>query len=241
MYKNRKIIALIPARAGSKGLPGKNIRPLMGKPLMAWSIEQALSTRYLDRVVVSTDSQEFSEIAKKFGAEVPFLRPAELAVDTAPSIDFIAHAVDFFNKGNETFDYLVLLEPTSPLREAEDINKCIELLIDNPSAKAIVSIARLVSGHPEFNVVLDGPDGFIRKMNGSADFRVLRRQELKDVYFFDGTLYMSDIPTLLSKRTFYHELTLSYIVPHWKSVEIDDLSDFICCEALMKARAEGLL
>ncbi|MGD0283567.1 MAG: acylneuraminate cytidylyltransferase family protein, partial [Dissulfurispiraceae bacterium] len=94
---------------------------------------------------------------------------------------------------------------------------------------------------PEFNVVLDGPDGFIRKMNGSADFRVLRRQELKDVYFFDGTLYMSDIPTLLSKRTFYHELTLSYIVPHWKSVEIDDLSDFICCEALMKARAEGLL
>src|SRR5208337_4953043 len=96
MYKDKKIMALVPARGGSKGLPGKNIRPLMGKPLIAWSIEQALLSRYLDRVIVSTDYEDIAEIAQKYGAEVPFIRPAELAADSSASIDVIAHAVDFF-------------------------------------------------------------------------------------------------------------------------------------------------
>ncbi len=240
MYKDKKIMALIPARGGSKGLPGKNIRPLLGKPLIAWSIEQALSSRYLDRVIVSTDYEDISEIAKKYGAEVPFLRPAELAADSSGSIDVIAHAVAFLGAQNAVFDYLVLLEPTSPLREAADIEKSVELLIDNSAAKAIVGVARLEGAHPEFNIIIDSATGCIRNAAGGADFRVLRRQELQDVYFLEGTIYMSEIPTLLSRRTFYHELTLPYVVPRWKSLEIDELHDFISAEALLKARIEGL-
>ena len=240
MYKNKRIMALVPARGGSKGLTGKNIRPLLGKPLISWSIEQGLSSRYLDRVVVSTDAEEIAEVARHSGAEVPFLRPEALASDTAASIDVIVHALDFFEAKGETFDYLALLEPTSPLREVQDIDVGIKLLIDTSAARAVVSVAKLESGHPEFNVVIDSATGCIRKMNGGADFRSLRRQELQDVYFLEGSFYMSDIRTLLSRRTFYHELTLAYVVPRWKSLEIDELHDLICAEALLKARSEGM-
>lgn len=240
MYKGKKILALIPARGGSKGLPRKNIRPLLGKPLIAWSIEHGLSSKYLDSVVVSTDDEEIASIAKKHGAQAPFLRPKELATDEATSIDVIAHAVDSLRVAGDAFDYLVLLEPTSPLREAPDIDACIERLVDAAAALAIVSVAKLEGAHPEFNVLIDKTTGYIRKVNGGADFRILRRQELPDAYFLEGTIYMSDIGALLSRRTFYHEMTLAYVVPRWKSVEIDELTDFICAEALLKARLEGI-
>jgi len=122
MYKGKKILALIPARGGSKGLPGKNIKPLLGKPLIAWTIEQAKASKYVDRVVVSTDDDEIAEVAIRYGAEVPFLRPKELARDDSPTIDAILHALDFFSDKGERFDLLALLEPTSPLRDSEDID-----------------------------------------------------------------------------------------------------------------------
>lgn len=239
MYNGKTILGLIPARGGSKGLPRKNIRPLLGLPLIAWSIEQGLGSRYLDGVVVSTDDEEIAAVARQYGAELPFLRPAALASDEAKSIDVIVHALDFLRGAGRAFDYLLLLEPTSPLREVSDIDASIELLLTHPSARALVSIAKLESGHPEFNVIIDGGTGCIRKMNGSADFKVLRRQELAEVYFLEGSIYLSDIATLLDRRTFYHERTLAYPVPRWKSLEIDELTDFISAEALLKARLQG--
>lgn len=239
MYKGKSILALIPARGGSKGLPRKNIRPLLGTPLMAWSIDQGLGSRYLDSVLVSTDDGEIASVARQYGAEVPFMRPAALATDEAASIDVIAHAVESLKSAGRVFDYLLLLEPTSPLREVSDIDASIELLLEHPSAQALVSVAKLESGHPEFNVVIDGQTGCIRKTNGGADFRVLRRQELADVYFLEGSVYLSEMQALLERRTFYHELTLAYPVPRWKSLEIDELTDFISAEALLKARLQG--
>ena len=240
MYDNKTIIAVIPARGGSKGLVRKNIRPLLGKPLIAWTIEQALASKYTDRVIVTTDDNEIAEISRRYGAQVPFMRPEELSKDGSPTIEVLLHALSWLEEKSQVFDYLMLLEPTSPLREKSDIDETIRLLISNKAAKAIVSVARLESAHPEFNVVIDKKTCFIRKLDGSANFNVLRRQDLRDVYFFDGTIYISEIKSLVAKKTFYHDLTLAYIVPRWKSLEIDELQDFICAEALLKSRLNGL-
>ena len=236
MYKGKNILGLVPARGDSKGLPRKNIKPLLGKPLIAWTIEQALTNKYLDRVVVSTDDKEIAEISKKYGAEVPFIRPKELARDDSTTIDVVLHTLNWFENAGEKYDYLALLEPTSPLREKNDIDKCIELLINNEAAKSIVSVSKLESAHPEFNIVIDKKSGFIKKIDGTTEFKGLRRQDLQDIYFFDGTIYISEISTLKIKRTFYHKFTISYIVPRWKSLEIDELSDIICAEALLKSK-----
>lgn len=240
MIENKRIISIIPARGGSKGVPRKNIKKLLGKPLIAWTIEEAKSSKYIDRVVVSTDDEEIAEKSKKYGAEVPFLRPEELATDDAKTIDVILHALNWLKTREDYYDFLVLLEPTSPLRDVEDIDKCIEILIDNPKAEAIVGVAKLESTHPEFNVAIND-EGFIRKSDGTTDFKVLRRQDLEDVYFFEGSIYISEVETLKQKRTFYHKSTLGYVVPKYKSLEVDELCDFICIEALMKAKKEGRL
>lgn len=241
MYKEKTILALIPARGGSKGLPRKNIRPLLGKPLIAWTIEQAKASKYIDRIVVSTDDEEIAEVAKQYGAEVPFIRPKELARDDSPTIDAVLHALEFFSEKGEKFDLLALLEPTSPLRDVEDIDRGIEFLINSEDAESIVSVCKLEGAHPEFNVIID-KKGFIKKaLDGTSTFKVLRRQELKDVYFFEGTIYISKIPSLLRKKTFYHDKTLAHIVPRWKALEIDEICDLLCAEALVKAKQEGIL
>lgn len=241
MHKRKKIIGVIPARGGSKGLIEKNMRPLLEKPLIAWTIEHALGSKYLDKVVVSTDSNEIADISRKYGADVPFMRPRELATDEATSIDVLMHALDYYRSQGVDFDYLALLEPTSPLREVEDVNRCVEILCENAVAKSIVSVAKLEGCHPEFNVVIDKNTACIRRMNGSSEFSVLRRQELNDVFFFEGTMYLSEVEILKARRSFYHELTLPYIVPRWKSLEIDEYQDLVCAEALLRARADGLL
>jgi len=235
VYKNKRILGLIPARGGSRGLPRKNVLPLLGKPLVAWTIEQGLASEYLDKVIVSTEDQEIAGTATKYGAEVPFIRPEELSRGTTKTIDVLIHAIEFFRTQPVGFDYLMLLEPTSPLREKEDIDHCIETLIRHPVAESIVSVTKLEGAHPEFTVVIDDK-GFIRKADGSAGFKSLRRQELKDIYFFEGTIYLSGIEALTTKRTFYHETTLAYPVPRWKSLEVDEITDLICAEALLRAR-----
>ena len=235
-----KIIAIIPARGGSKGLARKNIRLFAGKPLVAWTIEQTKKSKYIDRIIVSTDDKEIAESSRKYGAEVPFLRPEELATDDAKTIDVILHTLNWLETRGDYYDFLVLLEPTSPLRDVEDMDKCIEILISNPKAEAIVSVAKLESTHPEFNVVLNEEE-FIRKPDGTTNFKVLRRQDLEDVYFFEGSIYISEVEALKQKRTFYHKSTLAYVVPKYKSLEVDELCDFICIEALMKAKKEGRL
>lgn len=234
MYKDKNILGLIPARGGSKGLPRKNIKPLLGKPLIAWTIEQALASKYIDKVIVSTEDEEIAEVSKKYGAKVPFMRPKELATDDSPTSDVILHALNWFQKKEENYDYVVLLESTSPLRETNDIDECVKLLIDNESAKSIVSISKLESAHPEFNVIIDEKSNFIKKIDGSTDFRFLRRQDLSNVYFFDGTIYISEAKAFFKNQTFYHNRTLAYIVPRWKSIEVDEMFDMICVEAIIK-------
>jgi CMP-N,N'-diacetyllegionaminic acid synthase len=231
-----KVLGVIPARGGSKGLPGKNIRPLNGKPLIAWTIDEAKASKMISKVIVSTDDKEIARVAEGYGAEVPFYRPAELASDTATSMDVIIHALDFFAAKGEHFDVVMMLEPTSPLRERADIDKALQMLASTEGAESVVGICKSEASHPDFLVTLTG-EGFLRS---KADFIVKRRQELEDVYFYEGTLYASYVDVLRKKRNFYHNNTLGYIVPRWKSFEVDDMLDMVIIEAVMKAREQKL-
>ncbi len=233
MYNNKKILTIIPARGGSKGLPGKNIKPLYGKPLIGWSIEQAQASKYIDEIFVSTDSQEIADVASSFGVQIPFLRPAQLATDTSPSSEFVLHTINYFRDQGKEFDYVLLLEPTSPLRDIEDIDNAIDILSNHSEAKSIVGVCKVENTHPIF-IAKISKKGFLKPYTNQMSS--LRRQDIDDVYFFEGSLYLSDIDTYVRKRTFYHELTLPYIVPKYKSFEVDDLLDFQIIERLIELK-----
>jgi N-acylneuraminate cytidylyltransferase/CMP-N,N'-diacetyllegionaminic acid synthase len=236
MIDGKRVLALVPARSGSKGLPDKNIRPLGGKPLLAWPIAAALAAQHVDRVIVSTDSAHYADLARAAGADVPFLRPAALASDTAPSIDFILHAVDALAATGECYDYLLLLEPTSPLTEASDIDHALAALAAHAAtADAIVGVSALVSTHPAFAVRVEG-DGRIAPYAAPSFGQLPRRQDIEPLYSLDGSLYASTIAALRRECGFCHARTLPFITPRHKSFEIDDLIDFICIEAILANR-----
>lgn len=236
MINGKRILALVPARAGSKGLPDKNIRPLGGKPLLAWPIEAALASHYIDKVIISTDSQVYADIAKTYGAEVPFMRPDELASDLAPSIGFMLHAIQSLKDRGESFDYLVLLEPTSPLTEASDIDGALEELLKNEGdATAAIGIAMMETQHPAYAVMRDEM-GLISPLSGSDFANLPRRQDLEPVFVLDGSFYISTIEALISEKSFCHSQTLGIVTERHKAFEVDDLIDFICIEAILKHR-----
>ena len=224
-------MAVIPARGGSKGLPGKNIKSLCGKPLVAWSIDQAKNSKYIDKIIVSTDDKNIAKTAKEYGAEVPFLRPVELAEDTTPTIDVLMHLIKYFENKKEQYDYLLLLEPTSPLREVSDIDNSIKKLFENDNADSVVGVAEVESVHPSFLAKFD-LEGFLVPYVGK--FESKRRQDLEKLYFFEGSIYIAKISKLKENKSFYTRRTLGYLMPKWKSYEIDDTIDFLIVEAIIK-------
>lgn len=234
MINGNSVLAIIPARGGSKGLPGKNLKELCGKPLVAWPIHAAKSSLYVDKIIVSTDDSQIADIARQEGAEVPFLRPGDLAADDSTTISVIVHGINFLSKIGETFEYCVLLEPTSPLTEGCDINRALELLESmRTKADSIVGVSEVVLTHPVFDARIN-QEGLITPYVGEDFSGAGRRQDIEKLYFFEGSLYISDIKTLLEKQTFYHNRTVPYIVPKWKSFEVDDMVDLLCIEAIMK-------
>lgn len=232
MYKGKNILGLIPARGGSKGLPRKNIKPLLGKPLIAWTIEQALASRYLDRLVVSTDDKEIAEISKKYGADVPFMRPKELAKDNAKGIDVVLHAIYWLkeNDNRRQYDLIILLQPTSPLKTTEDIDKAIELLFLK-EAKAIVSVCE-VDHHPLWANTL--PEDGCMKDFIKQEIMNKNRQELPVFYRLNGAIYLAYCNYIKKQKSFFGEKTFAYIMPKSRSVDIDDEIDFKLAEILMK-------
>jgi len=183
MYKDKTIVGVVTARGGSKGLPGKNIKPLCGKPLISWTIEQAKASRYLDRVVVTTDDQEIANVALADKVDQVIDRPKELALDTTSSFDVIKHALAYLEKQGESYDCVALLEPTSPLREPKDIDQAVEQLIDNTiGAVSIMGVCKVEAMHPEYLVRIDDHDLII---NSQLKQEVnIRRQDLSNIYYF---------------------------------------------------------
>ena len=236
MIETNKILGLILARGGSKGLPKKNIKNLIDKPLIAWTIEAALNSKYIDDVIVSTDSQEIKDISNKYGALTPFQRPKELAKDESKSSDAILHALNELEKINKVYDYILLLEPTSPLRETDDIDNSIELL-NEKKVGSVVSVTMAEGSHPSFVYEIDS-NNYLIPYTGEHPSD-LRRQDIKDMYFLDGTIYCSTIKDFKKKKTFYHESTIAYCVPKWKSYEVDDIYDFLIIEAIINYKRKN--
>lgn len=231
MYNQKKILAVIPARGGSKGLPGKNIRPLLGKPLIAWTIEQALNSKFIDRLIVSTDDEQIAEISKKYGAEVPFLRPSELAQDKTPTIDVLFHLIKTLE---EKYDYLLLLEATSPLRKKNDIDNAITKLLENEDkADTLICLVKIEHDTLHPYGVKTIKDNFVVPFITDAP-KFTQRQELNDAYAISGGIYISKISTLFEQKTFYHQKTIANILERWQYFEIDYLYDFLCVESIMK-------
>lgn len=232
MIDGLRILAIVPARRGSRGLPLKNIRLLKGLPLLAWPIKAGRDAELVDRVIISTDDQEFADIAVAHGADAPFLRPAEYASDTSPSIEFILHAVDALAAAGESYDYVVLLEPTSPLTEGSDVDAAIrQLHAARQEADSIVGVTRLETTHPAFAVRMTD-DGGITPYASASFGHLPRRQDLEPLFCLDGSLYISTVEALRRERGFCHARSLGYETVRWKAHEVDDIVDFICIEAI---------
>jgi CMP-N,N'-diacetyllegionaminic acid synthase len=214
-------------------LPGKNIKELCGKPLIAWSIESALNSKYIDEVMVTTDNQNIAEISKQYGANVPFLRPEELASDTATTFDAVKHTIEFYkNELNKEFDYIVLLEPTSPLRELEDIDNMIEKMILNENDfDSIVSIGE-AHEHPSIMKKIIN-EKYLSPYCIELEMKS-RRQDNDIAYFPYGVAYIVKTKSLLDEKTFYTKRNTFYKIKRYQCYEIDDIYDFLAIENIMK-------
>lgn len=227
------ILAVVTARGGSKGIPGKNTVPLAGKPLIAWTIEAALQSRSAPRVIVSTDDEEIAQVAKDWGAEVPFMRPVELSGDNSPHIPVVLHAVQWVMQHFASApDYILLLQPTSPLRTSGDIDASIQLALEK-KADSVVGVAE-ARPHPYVTKRLL-PDGRLE------DFMTippgyLARQSLPPIYAINGAIYLVRRRVLLEKQSFFTDRTYAYVMPSERSLDIDTELDLIVAEALLRRK-----
>lgn len=229
-YQSYKILGIINARGGSKGILKKNIKPLNGKPLIGYSIEAGLKSRYLDDLIVSTDDKEIAEIAVSFGANVPFIRPDELAKDNVRQIWSIFHALDLFkDKMEKLFDILVLLQPTSPFRKACDIDECIRLLVKTGS-DSVISFSPVMGGHPYHMFTLEEqiPKKFIDLKTNN-----LQRQNFPKAYIVNGAVKVAKVDWLYKNKTFISDNMQAYIMPIERSVNIDSEFDWVLAEFLI--------
>lgn len=225
-------LAIIPARSGSKGLKDKNIKPLNGKPLVAYTIEAALESEIFDEVYVSTDSEEYAKIAVKYNASVPFLRSRENATDTSSSWDVVREALKLYEQMGKTFDMVTLLQPTAPLRDAEDIKRAYGLYM-NKKANAVISVCEVDHSPLWCNIL---PDDL--SLNNFIDTNILRspRQMLKTYYRLNGGIYMVNVSYFIKEGEagLYSDGCFAYIMDKKRSVDIDDEFDFYMAEALIK-------
>jgi len=239
MYKDRRILTVITARGGSKGLPGKNIKPLLGRPLIVWTIEKALESTCIDRVIVSTDSDEIAGVAKEHGAEVPFRRPKRLSGDRIGSYDVVAHAIKYLARRGETFDYVALLEPTSPLRKKGDIDRAIMKLIDNEKmADSLVSFGQVTLEHPAV-IKKVSSKGFMVPYVKKPE-QATGRQGYSPAYFPYGVIYFTKIDALYKYQSFYQQRTIPYFIEEWQRHEVDDIYDFIAIETILKHKIDDV-
>ncbi|TCK84894.1 acylneuraminate cytidylyltransferase family protein [Albibacterium bauzanense] len=226
------MLAIIPARSGSKGLPNKNIKPLLGKPLINYAIEAALKCPQITDVLVSTDSEEIANVAREAGAWVPELRPDSLAGDKSSSLDVIIHTLNYLKEHySKEYEAIVFLQPTSPLRESDDINAAINLYQEK-EADSVISYTQ--EAHPIFWHKYINENGTISDLFEGKD--LFNRQEYQQTYFPNGSIYVVKTKLILEERKFYTPKTYAYIMPKNKSVDIDDIDDFQYAEYLLKTK-----
>ncbi len=228
MIKGKSVLALIPARGGSKGVPRKNIREVSGKPLIAWTIEAARKSAYIDRLILSSEDAEIMAVAQSFGCDVPFVRPSELARDDTPGIAPVLHALDAL----PGYDFVVLLQPTSPLREIADIDGCIARCAES-GAPACVSVSA-PTHHPYWTYRIDDEGHLSPLFDKAPD----RRQDLPEIYAVNGAVYVARTSDLRQTRNFVMSGAQAFVMPDIRSLDIDTPADLILAECLLKRNVQ---
>lgn len=219
-----KILAIIPARGGSKGVPRKNIRDLAGKPLIAWTIEEAKKSKYITRLILSSDDEEIIKIAKHYDCEVPFVRPMEFSQDDTPGIAPVLHAIEKC----PGYDYVVLLQPTSPLRTVEDIDNCIDYILKE-QAEFFVSVTE-TEKTPYWMYTVE--DKNLKPLMNQENL-ITRRQDSPKVYVLNGAIYVARVDSLVKAKTFLTKDTRAFVMPNERSFDIDNELDMIVCETIL--------
>lgn len=237
MIAGKSFLGIITARGGSKGLPGKNLRPLAGKPLLTWTMEAAKAAQCLDEIMVTTDSEEIARVAREFGVNVPFIRPAELATDEALSNDVVYHALKYYeDQLQRSLDYFILLQPTSPLRTAPDIDNAAAYLMEK-QARAVISVSV-----EEHNPAMRGelPEdmslhGFIKH-----ELKNTRRQAMPTQYQINGAIYIGETQLFLQDRDLTPDVSsYAYEMEQRRSIDIDSQLDFDIAECLLKSQSSN--
>lgn len=217
---------VIPARGGSKGLPGKNIRDLCGKPLIVYSIDIARAFADDEHICVSTDSEEIKRVVENYGLKVPFLRPDYLATDTATSNDVLVHAVNFFIGQGREYKKLVLLQPTSPLRSIDDVANSLALYSDD-----IDMVVSVTKSHAPAVLCNDDENGYVQLVYNKSS---TRRQQLREMYEFNGAVYVINVQSLVKNGIAGFSKKVKYVMSKENSVDIDDIYDFKFVETILK-------
>lgn len=238
MYKQYSFLAIVTARGGSKGLPGKNIKTLNGKPLIGWTLKQLENSRYIDDVFVSTDSEEIAEVSRQYGFGVPCLRPAYLAEDATSSVDVLLYTLQLLEEQGKVFDYILLLEPTSPLRKRNDIDEMIKLAGDHPERDGVISVGEVRGEHPAIMKKISSSGNVIPYME--KEEKGYQRQQFQKVYFPYGVGYLIKACKLKEFHNIYTDHMLPYYIERWQNYEIDDIYDFTCVESIMKMEKDNI-
>ena len=221
----KNILVVIPARGGSKGLPGKNIKDLCGKPLIAYSIDVARTITTDDNICVSTDDMQIKHVVEDYGLHVPFIRPAELATDTATTNDVLLHAVNFYRNQGKEYDIILLLQPTSPLRKKEEVKEALDLY--NQNIDMVVSVTK---SHAPAVLCRENNDGYIELVyNKNAG----SRQSVSTLYEFNGAIYVINIKSLMNKGLGNFTRRVKYVMSKETSIDIDDIYDFLLVKSIM--------
>lgn len=225
------ILAIIPARAGSKRLPSKNTKLLNGKPLVQWTIDAALKSNVFDEVLVSTDSPQIAKIAEDLGLTVPFIRPSTISGDKATSVDVALHALNYYEQQGKSFEYVMLLQPTSPLRQVADITMAVETL-EKRNADAIISVCECEHSPLWSNTL--GDEGDMDQFLASVENKTTRSQDLPKYYRLNGAIYLVKSDKLIAERNFFISSNVfAYKMEQTHSIDIDTLIDFKMAELLM--------
>lgn len=232
MIKNKKVIALIPARSGSKGIKNKNIIDLNGKPLISYSIEVAQKSEYIDKIIVSTDSEKYKKIVETYGAEVPFIRPNELALDNTKTIDVVLHLIKYLKAVGDAYDILVLLQPTQPFRTSDMIDEALRFYINN-GEKSVASIS-LVKDNPILIRKIDDNHKLKSILNLNS---TCRRQDMDKYYKIDGSVYINSI-NHINENTSFNDNELGFINPNKFIVDIDTYEDLWIAQKYLEKMKE---
>lgn len=234
MINDMSVLAVIPARGGSKGIPGKNVKEVCGHPLIAYTIDAARKSKYIDDVVVSTDSEQIASISNRYGARTPFLRPADLSGDTARSIDALIHCVDWLRSHGRKYDVAVFLQPTSPLRRASEIDESLETFIAHGKL-GVASVSRV--GESPLLMRRLCQSGVLHPLIPVES--TIRRQEMPEFFRVNGAIYINRVEDLTAE-TSLNDNPIGYCMQESRSIDIDCVDDLKAAEELLKASELGL-